>query len=385
MSCAGRPIRRRSQATISALPTRACHGHTPRPTGRRRPTARSARPDRTSSSIASELGGVERPVAVHERDQLGGGREQPGVHGGAVPGRGLVDDAWPRARRATSAVPSVEPLSTTIDARSPRGRRAAAPRSAGRLVAARQHQVAVVLHAVHARKSTSVDGAVEPLRSRDASAGAPGDRADPPRLTACRDGGAARPPPRGPGWSRRFSLCSRRSAPLGHGVGGRDPVRAGDGDVGVPAVARAVGPALRARHRARRTDRAARVAVRRRPGGPAALAAPAPRRRTSSGWPGCSSLAFVDGPVGHLAGAGQPLRVPRHRPRRSTTCRLCSTATCSRIRRRNPDNWSTHVAGHPPGALLFFVGLVRVGLGRRLRRRAGGHAVAAHDRPSPCW
>ncbi|MCR6032979.1 hypothetical protein GGQ22_16260 [Nocardioides sp. zg-579] len=28
-----------------------------------------------------------------------------------------------------------------------------------------------------------------------------------------------------------------------------------------------------------------------------------------------------------------------------------------------PDNWPTHVAGHPPLALLFFVGLVRVGLG----------------------
>ena len=27
------------------------------------------------------------------------------------------------------------------------------------------------------------------------------------------------------------------------------------------------------------------------------------------------------------------------------------------------DNWVTHVAGHPPGALLFFVGLVRLGLG----------------------
>ncbi|CAI9419111.1 hypothetical protein [Nocardioides sp. T2.26MG-1] len=27
------------------------------------------------------------------------------------------------------------------------------------------------------------------------------------------------------------------------------------------------------------------------------------------------------------------------------------------------DSWPTHVAGHPPGALLFFVGLVRVGLG----------------------
>jgi hypothetical protein len=32
----------------------------------------------------------------------------------------------------------------------------------------------------------------------------------------------------------------------------------------------------------------------------------------------------------------------------------------------SPDNWATHVAGHPPGALLFFVALVRVGLGSGL-------------------
>ncbi|SEC18840.1 hypothetical protein SAMN04489844_1844 [Nocardioides exalbidus] len=34
-----------------------------------------------------------------------------------------------------------------------------------------------------------------------------------------------------------------------------------------------------------------------------------------------------------------------------------------RIPRSHPDNWDTHPAGHPPGALLFFVALVRVGLG----------------------
>jgi len=33
-----------------------------------------------------------------------------------------------------------------------------------------------------------------------------------------------------------------------------------------------------------------------------------------------------------------------------------------RIPGTHPDNWSTHVAGHPPGALLFFVGLVRLGI-----------------------
>lgn len=38
------------------------------------------------------------------------------------------------------------------------------------------------------------------------------------------------------------------------------------------------------------------------------------------------------------------------------------------------DNWVTHVAGHPPGALLFFVGLVRIGLGGDL---AAGVVVTA--------
>ena len=40
----------------------------------------------------------------------------------------------------------------------------------------------------------------------------------------------------------------------------------------------------------------------------------------------------------------------------------------------SPDNWPTHVAGHPPGALLFYVGLVRIGLGGDL---AAGLVVTA--------
>jgi hypothetical protein len=35
----------------------------------------------------------------------------------------------------------------------------------------------------------------------------------------------------------------------------------------------------------------------------------------------------------------------------------------ARIPASAPDNWPTHIAGHPPGALLVFVLLVRVGLG----------------------
>ena len=37
-----------------------------------------------------------------------------------------------------------------------------------------------------------------------------------------------------------------------------------------------------------------------------------------------------------------------------------------RIPYDHPDNWPVHIAGHPPGALLFFVVLVRLGLGSGL-------------------
>ncbi|WP_407342777.1 hypothetical protein [Pengzhenrongella phosphoraccumulans] len=42
-----------------------------------------------------------------------------------------------------------------------------------------------------------------------------------------------------------------------------------------------------------------------------------------------------------------------------------------------PDGWPTHVAGHPPGALLFFVLLVRVGLGSPVAAGLVVTAVAA--------
>ncbi len=45
-----------------------------------------------------------------------------------------------------------------------------------------------------------------------------------------------------------------------------------------------------------------------------------------------------------------------------------------RIPRSRPDHWPIHVAGHPPGALLFLVALVRLGLGGDL---AAGLVVVA--------
>lgn len=48
-----------------------------------------------------------------------------------------------------------------------------------------------------------------------------------------------------------------------------------------------------------------------------------------------------------------------------------------RIPNSHPDNWDIHVAGHPPGALLFHIGLLRIGLGNDLVAALVVVAVAA--------
>lgn len=53
-----------------------------------------------------------------------------------------------------------------------------------------------------------------------------------------------------------------------------------------------------------------------------------------------------------------------------------------RIDADHPDNFVTHVAGHPPLALLFFVGLVRAGLGSDLAMGLAVTVVAATTAPS---
>ena len=59
-----------------------------------------------------------------------------------------------------------------------------------------------------------------------------------------------------------------------------------------------------------------------------------------------------------------PVRVPAHRARdhRPAAHAARRTSAGSRTTPR-PSNWPVHVAGHPPGALLFFVGAGPVGLG----------------------
>lgn len=74
------------------------------------------------------------------------------------------------------------------------------------------------------------------------------------------------------------------------------------------------------------------------------------------------SLALVDGEAGLTRVLGNPYEyLPTAREVDSVPVMLDEYV--DRIPYAHPDNWVVHVAGHPPLALLFFVGLVRIGLG----------------------
>lgn len=81
------------------------------------------------------------------------------------------------------------------------------------------------------------------------------------------------------------------------------------------------------------------------------------------------ALAMVDGWSGGLATrlTSQPEYL--HEVGHVTDIRAMLSGFTDRILDFRPDSWTTHVAGHPPGALLVFVWLDRVGLG-------GGGAAA---------
>lgn len=74
------------------------------------------------------------------------------------------------------------------------------------------------------------------------------------------------------------------------------------------------------------------------------------------------SLALVDGPSGLSRQLGNPYEYLREARSVTDVGTLLSTWS-ERMPIDSPDAFVTHVAGHPPAALLFFVGLVRVGLG----------------------
>lgn len=74
------------------------------------------------------------------------------------------------------------------------------------------------------------------------------------------------------------------------------------------------------------------------------------------------SLALVDGTAGIsgvLGHSWEYLGTARH----VTDVHELLQTYVSRIPLSAPHNWPTHIAGHPPGMVLFFVALVRLGLG----------------------
>ena len=74
------------------------------------------------------------------------------------------------------------------------------------------------------------------------------------------------------------------------------------------------------------------------------------------------SLALVDGPTGvgkHLQHGTEYLESARAADDVGELLRVY----ISRIPLDSVDHWPVHLAGHPPGAVLMFVGLDRIGLG----------------------
>ena len=163
------------------------------------------------------------------------------------------------------------------------------------------------------------------------------------------------------------------------------PALAGwDVHVTLPAAARRLGSAARPGHPARAAHRRAGRLV----GGPLAERLPwgaCCSRRTPAGLAWMLSLALVDG----QDGIGKILDTKYEYLRTARRPATCPGAP----RLGHPDpydglpddiadaNWPVHVAGHPPGALSFFVLLDRIGLG------AGGRQASSSrcSRPRPPW
>jgi hypothetical protein len=88
------------------------------------------------------------------------------------------------------------------------------------------------------------------------------------------------------------------------------------------------------------------------------------------------SLALVDGTKGISRVLGNPYEYLRT-ARDVTDVHALLTSWTQHVPIDSPDPFVTHVSGHPPGALLFFVGLVRLGLGGNLVAGLVVTAVAA--------
>lgn len=74
------------------------------------------------------------------------------------------------------------------------------------------------------------------------------------------------------------------------------------------------------------------------------------------------ALALVDGPAEGLRALGFGSEyLPTARETDDVTAMMREYV--DRIPNSHPDNWPIHLAGHPPAAVLFYIGLVRIGLG----------------------
>jgi hypothetical protein len=93
------------------------------------------------------------------------------------------------------------------------------------------------------------------------------------------------------------------------------------------------------------------------------------------------ALALVDGEDGITRVLGNPYEYLETARDTDDVGRMLDTFV-DRIPYAAEDNWVTHVAGHPPGALLFFVGLVRLGLGGDLQAALVVIAIAASIAPA---
>ncbi len=88
------------------------------------------------------------------------------------------------------------------------------------------------------------------------------------------------------------------------------------------------------------------------------------------------TLALVDGADGGLRALGFSTEyLPTAREIEDVG--LMVRDYVDRIPYAHPDNWPIHLAGHPPGAVLFYVGLVRIGLGGTLAASLVTVALAA--------
>ena len=93
------------------------------------------------------------------------------------------------------------------------------------------------------------------------------------------------------------------------------------------------------------------------------------------------SLALVDG-VSGLTRTMDHGYDYLHTAREVTDVRAVLATYVDRIPLDSPGHWTVHVAGHPPGALLFFVGLVHLGLGGSLAAGLTVTVLAATTAPA---